>query len=142
MPCPGLHCPGCSSGQSAGVLAAVVGAVWVADQLCQWVAEHIWEIGGTVAACFLLAVAASMALGSWADHRGARFAQRHGIRSRADVIQVEPVRAVVVDRGPEHPAIAPAIIVNFYGADSGDLAARVIRTALPGYAGDAITEGE
>src|SRR5579863_7955851 len=44
-----------------------------------------------VVVSFALAVAVSMRLESPAERRGARFAERHGIRSRADVIQVEPV---------------------------------------------------
>lgn len=33
----------------------------------------------------------------------------------------------------------PAVTLNFYGADSGDMAARVIRTAIPGQPEDATT---
>jgi hypothetical protein len=97
MSCPGLHCPGCSGGQSLGILAAVVAVTYVAAETVLWVAEHIWWIIGTLAVCFALAVAASMALEAWADRRGARFADRHGILSRADLILPEPVRAVVVE---------------------------------------------
>jgi hypothetical protein len=142
MSCPGLHCPGCSEGQSLGVLGGLVVIVYAADQLSVWVAEHIWEIGGTLAACFALSVAVSMWLERWADIRGARFAAAHGILSRADVLLPEPVRAVVVEPAAARPAIAPTYVLNFYGADSGDMAARVLRTALPGSAGDAITEGK
>jgi hypothetical protein len=84
--CPGLHCAGCSEGQSLGVLGVVVIGLVVADKLCTWVAERIWWIGGTVAACMVLAIVASMALEARAERRGARFAERHGIRSRADVV--------------------------------------------------------
>jgi hypothetical protein len=95
MPCAGLHCPGCSSGQSLGILGGVVLAAVVADETVQWVAGHIWEIGGTLAVCFALAVAVSMWMERWADVRGARFAARHGILSRADVILPEaPMPAV------------------------------------------------
>ena len=144
MSCPGLHCPGCTGKQSLGVLAGVVGLVYVADQLVAWVAPHIWEIGGTVAACFILAIAASMWLEAWADRRGARFAARHGILSRADVMAaaVPPatVRAAVLQ--PEWAALAPRqVTINIFGVPSSEAAA-IIRQALPGQAGEAMTEGK
>ncbi len=113
------------------MLAAVAGAAVAADKTCAWVAERIWWIGGTVAVSFALAVAVSMALEAWAGRRAARFAARHGILSRADVIAAAPVR----------PAISPVVNFNFYAAPAGERAA-VIRTVIPGKAGDAITEGE
>jgi hypothetical protein len=142
MSCPGLHCPGCSGGQSLGILAAVVAVTYVAAETVLWVAEHIWWIVGTLAVCFALAVAASMALEAWADRRGARFAALHGIRSRADVILPEPVRGVVVERVPERPAIAPApqVVINIFGMPSPEQVA-IIRQAIPGQAGAAVTEG-
>jgi hypothetical protein len=85
-------CPPCrSSGSSLAGVAAVIGAVAIADRVCVWVADRIWWIGGMVVVSFALAVAISMWLESLAERCGARFAERHGIRSRADVIQVEPV---------------------------------------------------
>ncbi len=84
-------CPPCrSSGSSLAGVAAVIGAVVIADRVCVWVADRIWWIGGMVVVSFALAVAISMWLESLAERCGARFAERHGIRSRADV-QVEPV---------------------------------------------------
>ena len=143
MSCPGLHCPGCSGGQSLGIAAATVLGLVLLDQTMQWVAEHIWWIGGTLAACFALAVAAGMWLEQWADARGARFAAAHGILSRADVVAPEVVRAVVVEAVPERSPIAPApqVVVNIFGIPSPEQAA-IIRRALPGQAGDAITEGK
>ena len=130
MSCPGLHCPGCSGGQSLGVLAAVVAVTYVAAETVLWVAEHIWWIVGTLAVCFVLAVAASMWLEAWADRRGARFAARHGIRSRADVILPEPVRAVVVERVPERPALGfRDLHIHLDGVPTPEHAA-VIRQAL------------
>lgn len=90
MNCPGLHCPGCSGGQSLGILGGAVLGLVVADKLCAWVAERIWWIGGTVAVCMVLAVAASMWLERLSDARCARFGQRHGIASRADVAELSP----------------------------------------------------
>jgi hypothetical protein len=131
MGCPGLHCPGCTGKQSAAAVVVVLVLVVVADELVPWVAARIWWIGGTLALCFALAVAASMYLERWADIRGARFAQRHGIRSRADVMLPESVRAVVVEAVPERPAIAPAphVVVNVFG-QLGTEQAEVIRRAL------------
>ena len=137
MNCPGVHCPGCSGGQSAGIaVAAIIGLV-AAYEAVPWVAAHIWWIGSTVAVCFAVAVAAAMWLGRWADRRGARFAEAHGILSRADVIEAEvlhaevaePVR-VVVEPPPERPAIAPpSITVNIFGQPDAGQAA-VIRQAI------------
>jgi hypothetical protein len=129
--CPGLHCPGCSGRQSLGVLAALVAVVYIADQACTWVADRIWWIGSTLALCFALAVAASMWLEHWSDRRGAKFAARHGIVCRADVILPPPVvRAVVTGPVPERAALAPpAITVNIFGMPSAEQA-EVIGQAL------------
>ena len=105
MSCPGLHCPGCTGGQSLGILAGVIAVAYVADETVMWVAERIWWIAGTLALCFVLAVAASMWLEAWADRRATRFAARHGILSRADVMLAQRARAVVVKRVPERPAL-------------------------------------
>ena len=78
--------PCCSNPRSLGTLAAVGAVVYVADQLSAWVAVRIWWIAGTVVLCVALAVVISMMLEGWADRRGARFAERHGILSRADVL--------------------------------------------------------
>jgi hypothetical protein len=141
MTCPGLHCPGCTEGQSLAITGGGVVGLVLAAETVQWVAERVWWIGGTMAVCLALSVAVSMSLEAWADRRGARFAAAHGILSRADVILPEAARAVVVEPAASRPAIAPTYILNFYGTDSGDMAARVIR-AIPGTARDAIaTEG-
>lgn len=86
MTCFGLHCPGCSEGQSLGVFGGGIAVLILADRTVQFVAERIWWIGGTAAACFAVSVAVSMALEAWSDRRGARYAVAHGIMSRADVI--------------------------------------------------------
>jgi len=143
MSCPGLHCPGCTGKQSLGAVAAVVAVVYVADRMCLWVAERIWWIGGTIAACFILATAASMWLERLSDARCARFGERHGIASRADVDELTPAGvAWLLAREQQRPAVGPAPVVNFnfYAAASPEQA-RVVRTVIPGTAGDAITEG-
>jgi hypothetical protein len=129
--CPGLHCPGCSEGQSLAILGGVVIGLVLADRMVQWVAERIWWIGGMLAVAVAVAVAASMALEAWNDRRGARFAARHGILSRADVIMPEPVRAVVVESAPARRELEPrAIHLHFHGLPDTEQAA-VIRQALP-----------
>lgn len=141
--CPGLHCPGCSEGQSLGILGAVAAGVIIADQTVQWVAERIWWIGGTLALSYAVAVAVAMWLESRADARGVRYAEERGIASRADVEGLTPAGVAWLARHEQPRAVLGVTIINnFYGADGEMTAARVIRQALPG-AGDAITsEGE
>lgn len=149
MTCPGLHCPGCSDGQSLGILGTGAVVLIIADRTVQFVADRIWWIGGTAAACFAVSVAVSMALEAWSDRRGARYAAAHGIMSRADALGAGLVCEVVRDTAREGPPAAPppqiapvTIINNFYGADGEHVAARVIRQALaPGQPG-AVTDKE
>jgi len=142
--CPGLHCPGCSGGESIGILAAVVVGLVVADRTVQWVAERIVWIGGTIAVSLAVAVVASMALGAWTERREARFAARRGIYSRADHIAPEPARCQirhgVSDIGTAGAEIgngitdlralpAPGVTINIFGQPSPEQAA-VIRQAI------------
>jgi hypothetical protein len=133
MSCPGLHCPGCSGGQTAGIAATTVVGLVVAGETVQWVAGRMVWISATMAVCFILAVAAGMWLERLADRRGARFAAAHGILSRADVILPHPVQLTAVSATAPRPAIgAPQITVNIFGVPSPEQAA-VIRQALPEY---------
>lgn len=146
MNCPGLHCPGCSGGQSLGILAGAVTIIVITDKTVPWVADRIFWIVGTLALCFALAVAASMWLGRLTERREAAFAAAHGILSRADGIAPLPApaqhRAVVLE--PERRAIAPApqVVVNIFGMNSPAQAAELIRQALPGSAGELTPEEE
>jgi hypothetical protein len=128
MSCPGLHCPGCSGGQSAGIAAAVVVGLAVAAEAVQWVADRIWWIGGTAAVCYALAVAAGMRLEARARRREAAWGAARGIYSRADVILPYTPRAAAVPAEPARPAIAAPQVVNFnfFGADA-TRAAAIIR---------------
>lgn len=119
MSCPGLHCPGCSGGQSLVVLAATAAAVAVAAETVIWVAENLWWIVPAAVACYVLAVAAAMAMERRSDRRAAEWGAARGIRSRADVIMPPP---------PARRELPP--VVNIYVADE-TMAARVIRQALP-----------
>jgi hypothetical protein len=139
MSCPGLHCPGCSGGQTAGLAAANLVGLVAAAETVKWVAERIVWISATMAVCLILAVSAGTWLERLADRRGARFAAAHGILSRADVILPYPVRVTAAPATAPRPAIGAAqITVNIFGVPSPEQAA-VIRQALPGYAitGDA-----
>ncbi|HEY1323408.1 MAG TPA: hypothetical protein VGF32_24330 [Streptosporangiaceae bacterium] len=131
MSCPGLHCPGCSGSQSAGIAAAVVVALAVAAEAVQWVADRIWWIGGTAAVCYAMAVVAGTRLERRNDRRAAAWGAARGIYSRADVILPCPVRAAAVPAEPARPAIAaPGITVNIFGVPSPEQA-EVIRQVLP-----------
>jgi hypothetical protein len=133
MTCPGLHCPGCTEGQSLAITGAAVVGLVLAAEAVQWVAERVLWIGGTMAACLALSVAASMWLEARADRRGRAWGAARGIYSRADVILREPAQSVVVDPVPEYRAIAPVpqVVVNIFGQlDAGQ--ADAIRQAIDG----------
>ena len=92
MSCPGLHCPGCSGAQSLGILAGAGIVLGVAYETAAIVRDYIVPIAVVTAACFALAVAASVWLERWSDRRCAAWGAARGIRSRADVI-LPPARA-------------------------------------------------
>jgi hypothetical protein len=123
--CSGIHCAGCAGGAVVPVvpLAAVFGLAWIAG--------HLIEVAIVAAVCGALAVAAVELLARWSDRRDVR---------RAAARPLVYVRSVqVVTPASQPAAIAPALTVNFYGPDS-DMAARALFQAIPGHAGDAITE--
>ena len=108
MSCPGLHCPGCSSGQSLGILGALgMGAV-AAYEAVPWVAERIWWIGGTAGVCFVVSVAGCMWLERWSEVRCVRFAERHGIASLADMEAGTPAAVAYLLRR-ERAAVTAAV---------------------------------
>jgi hypothetical protein len=137
--CPGLHCPGCSEGQSPGIVAGAALGLVLLDQTVQWVAERIWWIGGTLAVCFALATAASMWLEARADRRGARFAAAHGILSRADVVSQigNPITSLrphiaAIGSDSERPALGfRDLHIHLDGMPPADQA-QIIRQALNG----------
>ena len=129
MSCPGLHCPGCTGGQSLGIAAGVLLGLVVAAETLQWVAQRVWWIGSTMAVCFALAIAASIWLERRADRRGAAWGAARGIYSRADMVL-------------PYPAVAPpSLTINIFGVPSPEQAA-IMRQALPGAAEDVIADGE
>jgi hypothetical protein len=144
--CPGLHCPGCTGGQSLGVLAGVVVVAWIADETVLWVAQHIWWIAGTLAVCFALATAATMWLERLSDARCARFAERRGIASRADVDDLTQAGvAYLLRREQDRVALGrPQTVItggtHLWVTGQPDAEqAEVIRQALPGYARGIVT---
>jgi hypothetical protein len=96
MTCPGLHCPGCTEGQSLAITSVVVVGLVLAAETVQAVAERVLWIGGTMAVCLALSVAASMWLEARADRQrpGMGSRPRHLLARRRD-----PVRARTVRRG-------------------------------------------
>lgn len=129
MSCPGLHCPGCSGGQSLGILAAGVVGLVLADEACVWVADRIWWIGGTLAVLVGLSAAAAITLGRWADRRDERraVAWRALKAAEASVIGTRVPDSVT---SAERPALGfRDLHIHLDGHPSAEQAA-VIRQAL------------
>jgi hypothetical protein len=128
MSCSGLHCAGCGAGAAVppAALAGLLGLTWVAG--------HLIEVAAVSVACGVLSVAAVVWLMRWQDRRQAAFAARGPLLiTRPDAAPLPPAR----QRGE----LPPVVNNYFYVADPA-VAARVIRTAIPGTAGDVITEGK
>ncbi|MGH3222565.1 MAG: hypothetical protein ACRDPY_28365, partial [Streptosporangiaceae bacterium] len=119
-------------------IAATLGVVWIA--------EHLVEVAIVCGVSGTLAVAASVALLRWANHRDdrQRAAWRARYLARAAPRAVTTVRAEVVDAAEIGTACSdftvralpgrPPMIVNIFGAlDDGQ--AEVIRRALDGSTG-------
>jgi hypothetical protein len=127
MSCSGIHCAGCGGG------AAVPLAALLALEGFAWVAAHVIEVAAVSAVCGVMALAAMVALVRHGDRRDARQAARGTLLiTRADAAPLPPAR--------QRAELPPVINNYFYVADPA-VAARVIRQAIPGQAGDAITEG-
>jgi len=135
MACSGLHCGGCAGGMAVPVvpLVAFLGLAWVA--------EHLIEVAVVSASCGVLAVAAVVALMRWADRRDARLAARGPLMVTRE--PSTPALTATVTPQVAQGTPAPAITNNYYIRidPAGREAARIIRQAIPGQAGDAITEG-
>jgi hypothetical protein len=119
MSCSGLHCAGCAGGVSVPpvAFAAAFGLAWVA--------ENIIAVASVSVVSGALAVAAVRWLMAWSDRRDER---------RAAAGPLLYVRSEVIGGGQPQAAvvsIAPAVVFNFYGPGGKDMAARVIRTAIP-----------
>lgn len=131
MSCPGLHCPGCSGGQSLAVLGGLGVAVFAAYKIVPWVADRIWWIGGTVAVSVALSAAACLALAAWTDRRTARFAAyRAAVRAR-EVPEVVTVTATPIPSA-ERPALGFRDLHIHLDGVPTEAQAAVIRQALNG----------
>ena len=131
--CPGLHCDGCGSGNSGcGVAVLIIGATAVAAEVVEWVAAHALELMVITAMCVALAVAAVAALFRWAGRRDARHAVDRPFLTEREV--------TAVASAPRRELAAPALHLHFHGLPADEQAA-IIRTAIAGQPGDAITEG-
>ena len=135
MSCPGLHCACCAGGITVPVvpIAAAFGVAWIAG--------HLVEVAIVCGTCGALAVAASVALFRWASRRDDR---RLAAWRLSRVREAPQIRAIRAD--PVTPAERPALgfrdlHLHFDGMPSPEQAA-VIRQALAGQPGDAITKGE
>jgi len=105
-----------------------------------WIVTHLIEVAIMSASCGALAVAAVVALMRWADRRDARYAARGPllVTREAPAILTATVTPQVTQVTP--PAIEQHVHFHFDPADRE--AARIIRTVIPGQAGDATTEGK
>jgi hypothetical protein len=130
--CPGLHCPGCGDSGGSAKVILIIGAAAVAVEVLEWIAAHALELMAITAACVALAVAAVAALFRWAARRDARHAVERPF------LTAREVTAVV--SAPRRELAAPALHLHFHGLPADEQAA-IIRTAVAGQPGDAITEG-
>lgn len=137
MKCPGLHCPGCRDG--GGKVIVIVGGIAAGMLAAEWVAAHAWEVLAVTAACGALAVAAVVALMRWADRRDARHAAEHPFLVARDAAALTATVTPQVTQETTRPAIVNNYYIRIDPASRE--AARIIRTAIPGQSGDAITEG-
>jgi len=100
-----------------------------------------WGVLLTVAACAVLAVAAALRLTRATERRGKLATARWPVQQqlRAEV----PARDAPAAFPPAgaRAAIRPVYIINLYGP-AGETHAAVIRKAITGPSGDAITEGK
>jgi hypothetical protein len=126
MSCNGIHCAGCGAGAAVppAVLAAALGAAWVI--------EHLIEVAAVSAACAALAVYAVVALTRAQERREAEHAARGPLLiTRPGAAPLPPAR--------QRAELPPPVVSNYFYVADPVVAARVIRTAIPGTAGDVIT---
>jgi len=139
MKCPGLHCPGCGDGDGVIVCLFCGLAAVAAAGLAEWVFARVWWILGATAVAFAIAVHIVWRLFRWAERRDARHAAE-----RPFLITREAPAATAMVTPQVTRTTPPAIVNNYYIRidPASREAAAIIRTALPGKTGDAITEGK
>jgi hypothetical protein len=125
--CSGIHCAGCGGGGALPVVALL------ALEGFTWVAAHVIEVAAVSLTCAVLAAAVVVRLMAWQDRRQAAFAARG------------PLLVTRADAAPLPPPVRrelPQVVNNYFYVADAAMGARVIRPAIPGTAGDAITEGK
>lgn len=101
----------------------------------EWVLARLWWLLGATAVAFAVAVTAVV----WLIRRQQRI---EAVRASTQTfIVTRDVQGLAALRRQEIGA-APVIINNFYGTGGEETAARVIRCAIAGQSGEAVTEGE
>jgi hypothetical protein len=136
MTCPGLHCPGCSSCSGGGWLVRLAALVFAVIEIAEFIAARIWWILGGTAVAIAVPVYIVWRLTRWQQHREAVHAvQRPFVTERE-------APAAVPSAARRELGSATVINVNIFTADAEESAARIIRQALPGHAGDETAEEE
>jgi hypothetical protein len=98
----------------------------------EWIAARIWWLIGCTVAAAMISLAVVVLLSRATARRVAEFAAQRAVYHR---------EAHAVPAQPRHKLGAATVInLNFYGADAEATAACVIRTAIPGQAGEAVTK--
>ena len=131
---PGAHCAGCTG------VSAVPAAAFAVFCGLTWIAEHLAEVIAVSAACYVLSVAAVVALSRVTARREAAFGARLAAAHQRGTLTATVIPQVTQE-ATARPAIEQHFHVHHHYADSRE-PARVIRTALPGQAGAAITTEE
>lgn len=136
MSCSGLHCAGCAGGAAVPVVPlAVVFSL-------AWIAEHLVEVIVMCGVSGTLAVLVVVALMRWGERQDARRAQIWAARKAA--ASRPSITATVIPQASRGTALAIEnhVHYHYHGERASPEPARVIRTALPGQAGAAITTEE
>ena len=134
MSCPSIHCACCAGGITVPVvpIAAAFGHAWIA--------EHLVEVIAVCGMCGALAVAASIAPFRWASRRDDRRLAPWRLSQARAAPQIPTVRTDSVTSA-ERPARSGSVTCTCT-LTAGPEQADVIRQALSGQPGDAITKGE
>jgi hypothetical protein len=130
MNCPGLHCPGC--GDSGGGSIVIIAALAIAAEVI--IDAFWWLVAGTIAAA-VISLTVVILLTRATARREAAFAAHLAARRP---VKLTATATPQVGKGTTAPAIENHYHVHFDPADRE--AVRIIRTALPGMAGDIATE--
>jgi hypothetical protein len=138
------HHHGPLAGLGAGAAAVIAGCVLVLTAARRQLGEVATVVAWALMAAVVGAViAAAVYVFLWLRHRF-RYPETLAGRQviRAEVLDEAPVpQAIQASAAPAAALEPPQVHLHFHGADPAEAAA-IIRTAIPGPAGDAITEGK